>query len=76
MFKVRLLARSETFGGSGTVSLFSDLLMILPMFFPFVYPFDDIERTPVPCCIDGSDASGNVCVGVGDVTLSEQKLMN
>lgn len=59
-----------------TVGLFSVLFIILPIFFPFVYPFGDTERTLVLCCIDGSDVSGNVPVGAGNMKLLEPKIMN
>lgn len=59
MSKVQIITRSETFGIRRTVGLFSDLFITLPIFFPFVHPFGNKERTFVLCCIDGSDVSGN-----------------
>lgn len=46
-------------GLGGTVGFFSDLFTTFPIFFPFVYPFGNKERTLVLCCVDGGDVSGN-----------------
>lgn len=54
MFKVQIIT-----GLGGSIGLFSALFITLPVFFPFVYPFGNKERTSVLCCIDGSDVSGN-----------------